>query len=196
MTTVTTRTGDKGTTCIGGGRIDKTHPIVEIVGILDHTQALIGNLYSYGDLIEEILPSIELICNDFYTMMGLLHKSAPDFLTKDEVKPFLENLDNIIKLIETPKVNVFLRPNKNTAIANNTRAHIRRYELVLWKLDDRVISQYFNRLSSVVYAIMLNIHMKTESKIQPDKPTQPHTDYNSICVLAIFILMWSLINSI
>jgi len=165
MTTVTTRTGDKGTTCIGGNRISKNHPIVKVVGILDHIQSSIGLLHLYAGDYPLIKPHIEQICNDLYKMMGILHTKAPDYPTQEDMKPFMDNLENIIKEVPTPKVNKFLRPNKNMAFANHIRATVRSSELKLWKIENKLdippnessISKYLNRLSAVVYAFMLYI---------------------------------------
>ena len=163
MTTLTTRKGDTGTTCIGGGRISKTHPIVEIMGILDLIQGQLGLLYCYPRL----KPYLDDLCEDFYQLMGLVHKSSPAYLTEEQVKPYLDRLDKIIAEIKVPKVNKFLRPNNKIAIINNCRATIRRYEHILWKIeeDDKCLSKYFNRLSSVVYAFMLHNEVEKTTNV-------------------------------
>lgn len=173
MSYLTTRKGDNGTTCIGGGRVPKTHPLIKLVGILDCVQSEIGMLDNYSAEYPYLEEPINKICNDLYEIMGIIHKKCPDTITQDDMKPFVETLDNIIANIEVPKMRQFIRPNAKFSIANNARANCRLYENMVLHIEteldaEKAISQYLNRMSSVVYGFMIyiNSHNPNESVVE------------------------------
>jgi cob(I)alamin adenosyltransferase len=171
MSYLTTRKGDNGTTCIGGGRVPKTHPLIRLVGILDTVQSQVGLLDNYSAKYPYLKKPIEQICNDLYTIMGKVHKGCPDYLSREEMQPFVDNLDSIIASIEVPKMNQFIRPTARFSIANNARAMCRLYENMVLHIEEeldgeRSISQYLNRLSSVIYGFMIYINSH-EEEIKP-----------------------------
>lgn len=173
MSYLTTRKGDNGTTCIGGGRVSKTHPLIKLVGILDSVQAQVGMLHTYSNEYPVLKEHIDEICNDLYTIMGMVHKKCPDYLTCDDMKPFLDNLDTIIASLDLPKMNQFIRPNAKFAIANLSRAACRLHENAVLHIENELdaeksITQYLNRLSSVIYGFMIyiNFHKTVKYSIQ------------------------------
>jgi cob(I)alamin adenosyltransferase len=170
MSYLTTRKGDNGTTCIGGGRVPKTHPLVRLVGILDVVQGKIGLLHCYSVEYPYLKSFIDNICNDFYTIMGMVHKNCPEYLSEDDIEPFLSNLDKIIYNLsdKLPKMNQFIRPSVEYADANNVRAECRLHENNVLQIEEelgvgRIISPYLNRLSSVVYGFMIYIYSTSEA---------------------------------
>jgi cob(I)alamin adenosyltransferase len=85
------------------------------------------------------------------------------------MQPFVDNLDSIIASIEVPKMNQFIRPNARFSIANNARAMCRLYENMVLHIEEELdaeksISQYLNRLSSVIYGFMIYINSHEEVK--------------------------------
>jgi len=170
MSYLTTRKGDTGTTCIGGGRVSKTHPLIRLVGLLDCLQSEIGMLDNYSIEYPYLKKHISDICNDLYTIMGMVHKTCPGYLTNDDMKPFLERLDSIIADIKLPKMNQFIRPTAKFSIANNARANCRLYENMILHIEveldaeDKCISQYLNRMSSVIYGFMIYINNTRSAK--------------------------------
>lgn len=169
-TFLTTRRGDDGTTCIGGGRVPKSHPSVELVGILDSMQSYVGLLHAHPELSDDA----DIICKDFYTIMGMVHVKIPELPTKSDIQPFMDNLEKIISGLELPKMNQFIQPNVRTATANMARATCRLYERQILKIEtdlesERALSAYFNRLSSVLYGFMLLLHFSKTPPIKYDR---------------------------
>ena len=163
---LTPRRGDSGFTNLGKTRVSKTDPRIKFMSLMDEMQAYVGLLHTYK-CNKEINNRVSTICNHFYEIMGLIHKTGNP--SEEDLKPYIEYLDNTVNVIKlmVPKVNVFIRPNKDTCIANLVRARCRSIEVELRILElNPHISVYFNRLSSVVYGIMLYYHHNKYNPIE------------------------------
>lgn len=161
MTTLTTRTGDKGETSIGKMRVQKTSPVIRIMGELDLAQSLVGNVHHYK--FKQLNNWADKISKDLYTIMGMLHKNNLNYISAEEIKPFVTTLDEILKEIKVPKMTGFIIPNERTYVINNARAECRKLEIEVRIAEQDLdfepsISVYLNRLSSVLYAFMIHIN--------------------------------------
>lgn len=161
---ITTKTGDGGETSLfGGRRVKKNDVFIEMVGLLDELQSLLGLCKFLVD--EDILYVVERIQSDLYRMMSIcgFEFKVPSNIAnigKDDV----EFLDNI--MIENQPlvadITAFSLPGGSEASCkfDVARAVCRRVERFFVGCNIDVpadILKYLNRLSDVlfVFAVML-----------------------------------------
>jgi len=164
VSSIYTRTGDKGTTAlVGGSRVEKDSLKVEAYGTIDEVISTMGVAYSFmedGELKSEIVDmqkklfvlGAELASdeNGLKYLKELIGQSDIDALEKiidkymDKVGPFKG----------------FITPGKNriSAMLHVARTVARRAERVITTLsrEDKVreeIEKYVNRLSDALYAM-------------------------------------------
>ena len=133
-----TRTGDKGTTSLfGGKRVSKSDPQVEAYGSVDELTSFLG-------LIISKLPPTnhELITTqkDLYKIMAYLSGAKTDLkFLKKRVKDFEKQIDRLDKKL--PKLTRFILPGGNQLSA---WFHILR---VTCRRSERSVVKYFTSLS-------------------------------------------------
>lgn len=140
---ITTKQGDKGYTDLKERRVSKTDPIIETLGLLDETSALIMLADSYKPIkyVEMIISDLNIIASiyagydkDFdFNHISLLEK---EIISCDEKFSFQYPFKQ-----------------KDKLYVNLARTNVRKLELKLWSdslLDPQIIS-YVNRLSDYLY---------------------------------------------
>ena len=163
-----TRTGDKGTTSLfGGKRIAKYNDRVEAYGSADELTSYIGLLTT-----EKITPShkklLISIQKDLYKVMGYMANAKVPIVDLElQVKSFERNIDKLSTIL--PKLNRFILPGgtKTSALFQVVRTVCRRTERHVTKTfktsltpirsgltkEESVILQYLNRLSDLLFIL-------------------------------------------
>lgn len=159
-----TRTGDKGTTGVIGGRVRKDDPQVEAYGTVDELNAFVGvaiaamDREKYGDLIEDLRNvQHELFdCGSDLAMRrneGHAYKTTPDMTEKLET--LIDKYD-----AETPEITRFILPGGTavSAALHVCRTVCRRAERRVVTLAERQdvnehVRTYLNRLSDLFFTI-------------------------------------------
>lgn len=158
-----TKTGDKGTTALfGGKRVWKYNPQVEAYGMVDEATACIGFTHDSikNKSVQKLLTDIQY---DLYQIMAYLSGA------KVEIGPIMERIGIMEKTIDTlekqlPKLVRFVIPQGSEA---TVRLHLARaitrtaerrvIEFVEGKKSkintDRVVIQYLNRLSDLLFML-------------------------------------------
>lgn len=179
---VYTKTGDKGTTSlIGGRRVPKYDVQLEAYGTVDELSAFIALL---RDSIAERGVKTELMENQMSNLLMIINKLmvVQSLLAADEgvIKklPFISEMDintleNAIDIITEyiPKVTKFTLPCGDTLVS---KAHICRtvcrraervslYAATTVNIDDRAL-KYLNRLSDYIYILsrLLSVEYSAE----------------------------------
>ncbi|MBI4008878.1 cob(I)yrinic acid a,c-diamide adenosyltransferase [Candidatus Roizmanbacteria bacterium] len=169
-----TRTGDKGTTSLfGGKRVYKSDPQVEAYGSVDELNSFIGLAISKSKNKEEkaFLTSIQ---QDLYIIMSYLSGAKVNLKSIGiKVARFEKEIDKIEKLL--PKLSLFILPGGNeisswfhilrvicrraernvVRISSNYEPRTTNYELIL---------KYLNRLSDLFF-ILARWHNKDKEKL-------------------------------
>ena len=167
-----TRTGDKGTTALfGGGRVPKTHPLIEAYGTVDETNSMLGLARAHlkrahlqddletgavDEYLEDIQADLFTLGADLATPAG---SKARTVRVDDEAIRLLEQrIDEIDALL--PPIKQFILPGGSPAAAalHVARTTCRRAErLVLRASDQEEISSsvliYLNRLSDLLFVM-------------------------------------------
>ncbi len=157
-----TRTGDKGTTALyGGKRINKYDDRVEAYGSIDELTSYLGLIAT-----EKIAPAhkkfLTKIQKDLYAMMAYLANApVPIVDLEPMVKEFEQNIDKLSTKL--PKLNRFILPGgtKTSAHFHVARTLCRKAERAVTKTvrkgksnltkKEFVILQYLNRLSDLLF---------------------------------------------
>jgi cob(I)alamin adenosyltransferase len=170
MSKIYTKTGDEGTTAlVGGGRIEKSDPILDVYGTCDELNAHIGAL-----IAEENIPFLTEIQEKLFVMGGVLatpkekyeqywkEVSWDSFLTKIENE--IDNMNETLSPLHS-----FLLPQGSRIIA---QTHICR--TVCRKLERKIShfcpqKEYYlmlltitNRLGDYFFILGRFIHKKSE----------------------------------
>jgi cob(I)alamin adenosyltransferase len=157
-----TKTGDKGTTSvIGGKRTSKDDILVEAYGSIDELSSSIGLVINYIKNKEEMAFFIEIQRN-LYTIMAYLSGAKVELKQlSSETKRFEQMIDDITSRL--PKLNRFvLYPGSKLAsffhiLRVETRKSERRVvsyfkkSKKLNKSTEKLILQYINRLSDLFF---------------------------------------------
>jgi cob(I)alamin adenosyltransferase len=159
-----TKTGDKGTTAlIGGTRVPKYHPRIEVYGTVDELNAFVGLLrdqvidkHSRQVLIEiqERLFTLEsLVAHDAGTMVTNL-----PILSDADVTLLEKEMDDMNDTL--PPLTAFILPGGHPVVsyAHICRTITRRAERLLIKLSidnevDEINIKYLNRLSDYFFVL-------------------------------------------
>ena len=161
-----TSKGDQGTTDLQGGkRVQKDHPLIEVLGSIDELNAWMGiaRAQSQDTNINEILQTLQA---QLYEIMGEIS------IIESDQKPFEKKRSNRIRLIEdlidkngknieTP--GRFLAPGDSLhgSSFNMLRVITRRVERKIVHISgefpnlDQIYTAYFNRLSSLFYLLWI-----------------------------------------
>lgn len=163
-----TRTGDKGTTGLfGGKRVSKASAQMEAVGAVDELTTYIGYVHSLYDTRFAIhdLPEIQ---KDLYRIMSVIAgANIPIVYLSDRTKAFEQDIDVVTSKL--PKLNSFILPGgtKEASLFHILRVLTRRAEraVVLIK-SDVIIVQYLNRLSDLFFTLARKYAKGKETEIK------------------------------
>lgn len=159
-----TKTGDKGTTAlIGGTRVPKYHPRIEVYGTVDELNAFVGLLRDQ-DIDKHSRQMLIEVQDRLFTLESLV---AHDPGTKVTNLPTLSGAD--VTLLEKemdnmndklPSLTAFILPGGHPAVsyAHICRTITRRAERLLIKLSnenevDEINIMYLNRLSDYFFVL-------------------------------------------
>lgn len=164
MSSIYTRTGDKGTTAlVGGSRAEKDSLKVEAYGTIDEVISNMGVAYSFME-DEELKAEIVDIQNKLF-VLGAELASDENGLKYLKERIDQKDIDTLEKIIDKYMEKVgpfkgFVTPGKNrtSAMLHVARTVTRRAERVIITLsrEDKVREEsrkYVNRLSDVLYAM-------------------------------------------
>jgi cob(I)alamin adenosyltransferase len=158
--------GDDGTTgLLGDGRLPKHHPRIEALGNLDEASAVVGLARAFSRAVQTG-PILVQVQRDLYASMaeiGASPENAARFRTLDAAR--LDWLDSQTEAIAAlaPAPAGFILPGDSQpgAFLDQARTVVRRAERRLADLLERgeienpVLLQYLNRLSSLLFALEL-----------------------------------------
>lgn len=161
-----TKTGDKGTTSlIGGKRVPKYDDRVEAYGTVDELSAVIGVLNDLEGVGDEIKSVLGVIQNKLFTLeshfaldrSSEVSKMIPSLEEEDVV--FLERHIDQMNL-ELPELRAFVIPGGNlrASVSHVCRTICRRAERQGWRLSshdevDAIDLRYLNRLSDYFFVL-------------------------------------------
>ena len=161
-----TKTGDKGTTSlIGGKRVPKYDDRVEAYGTVDELSAYIGVLNDLEGVVEEIREVLAVIQQKLFTLESHFALDKSSEVSKmipqleEEDVAFLER--HIDKMnAELPELKAFVIPGGNlrASVSHVCRTVCRRAERQGWRLAskeevDAVDLRYLNRLSDYFFVL-------------------------------------------
>lgn len=157
-----TKTGDKGTTALIGGRVAKDDLRVEAYGTIDELNSFVGKAMTELDTekFADILTDLETIQNELFDGGGDLANVMKDRHYKLDEQPITNLEERIDKLMEeAPALERFILPGGSPAAAtlHIARTVTRRAERVTVTLmnaaDDvsPVVGRYLNRLSDYLF---------------------------------------------
>ena len=162
-----TKTGDSGqTSLLGGTRVSKSNPMVELVGTLDELNSIIGVARSFNlqTRNEEIAAKLQrlLFCAgaDIADSINTSNPMTPDMKINEsdvnDLESFIDELET-----ELPQLTWFILPTgKSTAaMLHNARAVCRRAERVFWSEQEYTtpfnqhVGTMLNRLSDLLFVM-------------------------------------------
>lgn len=171
---ITTKTGDKGTTALfGGSRVDKDHIRIECNGLIDEANTRIGLLIAELNVEHDWISGLLKIQRDIMLIMS--HIATPVNCSKPNTKPHPENgieaCENWIaalnEFLKNEKL-AFVLPGgtKVSALCHFVRTAVRSAERKIISLNKeekvpQYILEYFNRMSDLFYLLaMAELKMK------------------------------------
>lgn len=166
---ITTKTGDKGTTGIfTGERIAKFSPIIEANGTIDELSSFLGEAKHYLD--EELKEILEKIQVELYSLMAeIASKGEYKKVGEEEIR----RLEELIEKFESEvKLEGFVVPGSTIASAKldicrtiARRAERRVSKVVLEYGIGEDVLKYLNRLSDLLFIMARYVELK-EGKIK------------------------------
>jgi cob(I)alamin adenosyltransferase len=175
MTSIVTKTGDKGDTGLyGAARVQKDHPRIAAIGAVDELNALFGVVLAESDLPARMKTEIE-------PLQHLLFRVGADLATPLDSPAkthrvegdHVTMLETRVKAIEPtlPAQKAFLLPggNRVSALLHHARAVCRRAEreVVTLKRKDTINDQvlvFLNRLSDLLFLLARKANVDEGSK--------------------------------
>jgi cob(I)alamin adenosyltransferase len=160
-----TRTGDKGTTAlVGGKRVSKTHQRIEAYGTIDELNSFIGllNTAVYDKEDQDFLLFVQ---HKLFTIGSYLATDQENTELKIESQVLPGTIERIEKEIdkidsELPRMKNFVLPggNKAASLAHVCRTVCRRAERQIYKLKDTALVEepvliFINRLSDYLFVL-------------------------------------------
>ena len=163
-----TRTGDKGTTGLfGGKRVSKASVLIEAAGVIDE-------LTTYVGYVAQAIPGVETqkslveIQKDLYRIMSVVAgANIPIAYLEGRAKDFELNIDRIT--LKLSNLNSFILPGgtKDASLFHILRVLTRRAErAVVSAKSDAIIIQYLNRLSDLFFTLARKYATGKEIKIK------------------------------
>ena len=172
MSKIYTRTGDKGTTSlVGGKRVSKSDPRLDAYGTIDELNSFIGLMLSVMD--EEKVESrenIQWIQKKLFNIGGCLATDTASFELPDSCKVLADDVERMEKMIDAaqeglPQQRSFILPGGTQAAsyAHVARTVCRRAERLIIALPDDAkapseLLQYINRLSDYLFVLARRIN--------------------------------------
>lgn len=171
MSKIYTRTGDKGTTSlVGGKRVSKTDPRLDAYGTIDELNSFIGLMLSVMDGKAESAENIRWIQQKLFNIGGCLATDTASFPLPDSCKVLSPDVERMEKMIDTvqeglPEQKSFILPGGTQAAsyAHVARTVCRRAERLILALPDDAkapseLLQYINRLSDYLFVLARRIN--------------------------------------
>lgn len=154
-----TRTGDKGTTSLfGGKRVLKCHDLVDVYGSIDELNSWIGLVSSQLDIID-VRDFLTAIQSDLFTIGGHMAGWKTDLTSiESRVVQMEKTIDDMEKTL--PELKNFILPGGSSlgATVHLARSVCRRVERQAVALDQKEsvsaeIIKYLNRLSDFLFML-------------------------------------------
>lgn len=159
--TITTKKGDNGTTSLlGGEKLPKHHPRIEVIGSIDELNSYIGVIRSLQPpkQIDEILETLQ----HFLFIAGTDVASTNSTLLSHIKSHHLETIEKALETIESslPDLSSFLLPGGSpiSAHIHVARTLCRKVERTLSQLASSepinpLLSAFFNRCSDLLFVL-------------------------------------------
>jgi len=174
MSPLFTRNGDDGTTgLLGEGRLPKSHPRMETLGTLDEASAALGLARSLCQA-KQTGPLLVQVQRDLYALMAevaaapenaaqfrTLRQAQGTALNSGRVNWLESQADAVSALVAQPNEFILPGDSPGAAAMSLARTIVRRAErrlaglLEAGEIENRVLLQYLNRLSSLCFALEL-----------------------------------------
>jgi len=171
MSKIYTRTGDKGTTSlVGGKRVSKTDPRLEAYGTIDELNSFIGLMQSVMDGKAETEENIRWIQQKLFNIGGCLATDTASFQLPDSCKVLASDVERMEKMIDAaqeglPEQRSFILPGGTQAasFAHVARTVCRRAERLIIALPNDATApsellQFINRLSDYLFVLARRIN--------------------------------------
>ena len=141
--------GDDGTTDFCGRRIKKTDDNLLLLSVIDEFNSFIGLVISKYDI--DILRKIE---DMNMSIMGFI----AGYVDLEKIKQCISFVEDEIKKRNNIDIREFVKFNKNekTSLLNIVRTKIRVAELYAWRVEQKDVAKYLNRLSDLIFLISLS----------------------------------------
>jgi len=141
--------GDDGTTDFCGRRIKKTDDNLLILSVIDELNSFIGLVISKYNI--DILRKIE---DMNMSVMGFI----AGYVDLEKIKQCICFVEDEIKKRNNIDIREFVKFNKNekTSLLNIVRTKIRVAELYAWRVEQKEVAKYLNRLSDLIFLISLS----------------------------------------
>ena len=158
LSKIYTRTGDQGTTGLGGGeRVNKDNARIEVIGDVDELNCAIGVVLVH-DLRDSIRNCLNEVQHKLFDLGGELSMPGYQAIQSDDVSTLESELDAFNQ--ELPPLKEFILPGGGPAAAacHTARAICRRAErhMVTLAREQEINHQgqtYLNRLSDLLFVI-------------------------------------------
>ena len=171
MSKIYTRTGDKGTTSlVGGKRVSKSDPRLDAYGTIDELNSFIGLMLSVMDGKAESEENIRWIQQKLFNIGGCLATDTTSFELPDNCKILAGDVERMEKMIDAaqeglPHQRSFILPGGTQAasFAHVARTVCRRAERLIIALPKEAAApsellQYINRLSDYLFVLARRIN--------------------------------------
>ncbi|MCQ2068056.1 MAG: cob(I)yrinic acid a,c-diamide adenosyltransferase [Bacteroidaceae bacterium] len=171
MSKIYTRTGDKGTTSlVGGKRVSKTDPRLDAYGTIDELNSFIGLMLSVMDHKAETEENIRWIQQKLFNIGGCLATDTASFQLPDSCKVLAPDVERMEKMIDAltdglPEQRSFILPGGTQAAsyAHVARTVCRRAERLILALPNDAkapseLLQFINRLSDYLFVLARRIN--------------------------------------
>lgn len=162
---VYTRTGDKGTTAlVGGKRVSKTDPRIESYGTIDELNSFIGLLATEVTDADD-LEFLKFVQHKLFNIGSYLATDQENTELNIESQVTDESINRIEKEIDRidsdlPRMTNFILPggNRSSALAHVCRTVCRRGERCIYALNssietDKNVLIFINRLSDYLFVL-------------------------------------------
>jgi cob(I)alamin adenosyltransferase len=160
-----TKKGDDGTTgLLYGGRVAKDSAQIELNGMVDESQAMLGLARAEAERDSELDLVLIGLEHDLYVLMAEVatsqanrHKlsAGVSLVTTEMVAKLEEKIDDLLERFEMPKEFVVPGANRRSAALDVARTVIRRAERLATsqRVEGSFVLAYLNRLSDLVWAL-------------------------------------------
>jgi ATP:cob(I)alamin adenosyltransferase len=140
---------DDGTTDFCGRRVKKTDDNLLLLSVIDEFNSFIGLVIAKYDI--DILRKIE---DMNMSIMGFI----AGYVDLEKIKQCICFVEDEIKKRNNIDIREFIKFNKNekTSLLNIVRTKIRVAELYAWKVEQKDVAKYLNRLSDLIFLISLS----------------------------------------